>query len=558
VAAIALDSAEWWYLERLMAAGKAPNLARLRARSAEIPLVTEMAYRTELVWGRFLSGREPLEEQDWAASSVFHPHDYTLTKNTVSMATPFYALGSGTKVIALDLIHSHPVDGVDGAQVVGWGSHSPQFPRSSKPAGLLTEIDERFGVNPAFNNEFGYGWYDPPYLEALGQASAVGAERRFDAARWLLEQHPDWDLLVTCVSEFHTIGHQMWHGIDERHPLHGTPWAETAGRCSDQTATELDASIGRLVDALPDDTTVLVFALHGMQVADDVASTLLMPELFHRLHVGKGRGLLADPDQEAWRRDGMPPMVPEAGEEWGDYIADRFADDPKGQLRRAVRRRMSRRTFDGLRRLAGKPMTVPQAAMANTTPPEFTDVTVEDIDRFRRGIDFQVVAWYRRHWPQMPYFALPTFGDGHVRVNLRGRERDGIVERDDYRRACDDAIDVLRQAINPRTGSSIVGDVIRLRDGDPCDPDGPDADLLIVFQDGPDAVDHPDVGTVGPYPHLRSAQHSPNGFVLMSGPGVLPGRREARPTIDLTPTVLSLLGADTAACHGTSFAQLVP
>ncbi|MCU1373770.1 MAG: hypothetical protein JWO68_1056 [Actinomycetia bacterium] len=558
VAAIALDSAEWWYVERLMAAGKAPNLARLRARSAEIPLVTEMAYRTEAVWARFLSGREPLEEKDWAASSVFHPDDYTLSKNTVTMATPFFALGPGTKVIAHDLIHSRPVDGVDGTQVVAWGSHSPQYPRSSKPAGLLTEIDARFGINPAFNNEFGYGWYDGPYLEALGQASAVGAERRFETVRWLLDQHPDWDLLVTCMSEFHTIGHQMWHGVDERHPLHGTPWSDVAGRCSDAAAIELDASLGRLLDTLPDDATVLVFALHGQQTADDIASTLLMPELFHRLHVGRGKGLMADPDQAAWRRAGMPPMLPGPGEEWGDYIIDRFADDRAARVRRALRQRVSRRTFDAFRRLAGKPMTVPQAAMAHVTPPEVIDPTEADIDRFRGPNDFQAVAWYQRHWAGMPYFALPTFGDGHVRVNLQGRERDGIVEAGDHKRACDDAIEVLRQATNPRTGKPIVGDVLRLRDDDPFDPDGPDADLLIVFQDGPDALEHPAVGTVGPFPHLRASQHSPNGFAFLSGPGVQPGPRPARPAIDMTPTVLSLLGADTSRCRGTSFAELVP
>jgi predicted AlkP superfamily phosphohydrolase/phosphomutase len=157
----------------------------------------------------------------------------------------------------------------------------------------------------------------------------------------------------------------------------------------------------------------------------------------------------------------------------------------------------------------------------------------------------------------MPYFALPTFGDGHVRINLKGREVHGVVDTDDHRRACDDAIAVLQASRNPRTGKSVVADVIRLRDADPLDPDGPDADLLIVFADGPDALEHPDVGVVGPFPHLRSSQHSPNGFALLSGPGVTPGPRESRPAIDLTPTVLSLLGADTSRCRGSSFAQLV-
>ena len=131
------------------------------------------------------------------------------------------------------------------------------------------------------------------------------------------------------------------------------------------------------------------------------------------------------------------------------------------------------------------------------------------------------------------------------------------MAKDDYKKACEEAISHLRSSINPRTGESIVDDVIWLREDDPYDPDGPDADLLVVFGRGPDALVHPEVGMVGPYPHLRSSQHSPNGFCFLSGPGVTPGPREARPTIDLTPTVLSLLGADTSACRGSSFAQLV-
>ena len=47
--------------------------------------------------------------------------------------------------------------------------------------------------------------------------------------------------------------------------------------------------------------------------------------------------------------------------------------------------------------------------------------------KFREPPRDQVAYWYRKFWPRMPYFALPSFADGHVRVNLRGRGQAGRV-----------------------------------------------------------------------------------------------------------------------------------
>jgi predicted AlkP superfamily phosphohydrolase/phosphomutase len=544
VAAIAIDAAEWWYLERLLAAGHLPNLARLRARGAEVRLRNEVAYRSELVWARFLSGREPIEDKDWAVSITFDPATYGLGKNTASTATPFYA--GDLDVVALDLIHSYPAPGVRGPQVVGWGAHSPQWPRTSAPAGLLTEIDRRFGVNPAFDNDFDYGWHDPEFIDALTSACVVGASRRTDIARWLLEQNPGWELFLTCVSELHSMGHQMWHGVDPRHPLHGVaPTAERAGARMRQISAAVDAEVGRLVEAVGEDTTVVVFAMHGFQPADDLVSTVLMPELFSRLHLG--RALLRDPDQRAWRAAGCPPVIPRPDQHIGSMVAGAFADGPKQRLRRAMAAAVPGSAFAMLRRAAGRPVPAPLAAMSHVTPPEANGDLEARLEALREGPEYEVAAWYRPHWARMPYFALPSFADGHVRVNLAGRERDGMVDPVDYGRTLDAAERILGECRDARTGLPIVADVLRMRADDPFDPDGPDADLLVIFDGAPDAIEHPTVGTIGPFPHLRAAHHSPDGFALMAGPGVTPGDLGVRSAADLGPTILGLLGRPTPA-----------
>ena len=546
VAAIVIDAAEWRYLEPLVEAGRLPNLARLRERGIEAKIDTPMAYRSELVWARFLHGAEPLEEREWPVCITFDPSTYTTGTNTASTRDPFFALDDGTKVVTLDLIHHSPSQNVEGIQVIGWGSHSPMWPRQSVPAGLLTEIDRRFGTNPAFGNDFDYGWHQPDFIDALRRCCEVGARRRVDIAEWLLtERLPDWDLFVTCISEFHSVGHQLWHGVDERHPLHGVaPTSDLAAEAVAAVTEVVDAQIGRLLDVVGEDTTVLVCSFHGFQPADDVVGTVLLPELFHRMQVGGS--LLKDPDQDAWRRNGCPPVLPAPDEHIGAYYVDRFADSPKQRIRRAVRQTVPRAGFEALRVLTRRPPLAKLAEMAKPTPPETLKLTDELLAKYEEEPTYQVASWYRRHWPAMRWFALPSFADGHVRVNLEGRERDGVVRREDYASVLDEVEAVLGACRDARTGEPIVERCIRMMEDDPYAPDGPDADILVVFRGAPDAIDHPDVGTIGPHPHLRTSHHSPDGFAFVAGPGIERADLGHRPAVDLAATVAALLGTDRA------------
>ena len=154
-------------------------------------------------------------------------------------------------------------------------------------AGLLTEIDERFGPHPGFDNDYDGAWYVGQFIDHLAEAQLEGARRRVDIVNWLQEREPDWDLLFTVMSEPHSAGHHMWHGIDPSHPLHKAPTAEQARRRLIEVYHAVDAEIGRLIDSLPADTSVAVFAVHGMQPnANDVPSMVLLPELLHRITFG--------------------------------------------------------------------------------------------------------------------------------------------------------------------------------------------------------------------------------------------------------------------------------
>jgi predicted AlkP superfamily phosphohydrolase/phosphomutase len=515
LAAIGIDAAELSLVQRLMAAGKLPNLRALSERSARFRLESVSAYRSDLAWVRFLTGRSA-ESLGWHGVLDFDPTRYVVEGHGTLVAAPFYALADRRSVV-FDVPGSVIDEAVDGVQVTGWGTHSAQWWRASSPAGLLSEIDARFGTNPAFGNEHDIAWHEPGRIDALAEASRTGSRRRIDALLWLAESSPGWDLLLSATSEVHTMCHQLWFGVDEDHPLHGiAPTTQLAGQRVIDTFVDTDDAVGRVVAALGPDVTVVVFALHGMQPADDAAATVLLPEA------------------------GMP---------WHRYLRDRFHDGRADLVRRAGR--LAPPGVYGLaRRIAGKPALYDPAELPVSTPPEVDLATAGTW--LHRDMDWSVSSWYRRHWRGMPWFAIPTFDDALIRINLEGRESHGMVPRSGYDRACADITTFVHELVDGRTGRPAVAEVALLRAADPFDARGANADVLVRWNGAPDALLHPALGMVGPVPHARTGGHSSNGFAFIAGPGINPGDRGTHPVADLTATLVALMGAQNEAVEGIS------
>jgi len=146
----------------------------------------------------------------------------------------------------------------------------------------------------------------------------------------------------------------------------------------------------------------------------------------------------------------------------------------------------------------------------------------------------------------MRSFALPSFADGHIRLNVAGREASGLVAPAEYDAECDRITELLESATDPRTGRPIVRSVIRTRsDALDADPRLPHADLVVVWESTPcDVVDAPGVGRIGPVPYYRTGGHKNTGFMIARGPDIAAGGRlDNADVVDFAPTILDLLGA---------------
>jgi hypothetical protein len=165
-------------------------------------------------------------------------------------------------------------------------------------------------------------------------------------------------------------------------------------------------------------------------------------------------------------------------------------------------------------------------------------------------------AHYARFWPRMRAFALPAYYDGQIRINLRGRERGGLVPIEDYARTCDEIEELLRECRDPIRGASVISSVERAS-GSPLELGPHEADLTVVWKDAPLGLDHPRLGKIGPLPYRRTGGHTGgDGFAWMSGPLVRPGSGGRRSAFDVVPTVIELLGQPPLAVSGRSFAGL--
>ncbi len=280
--------------------------------------------------------------------------------------------------------------------------------------------------------------------------------------------------------------------------------------------------------------SIIAFNMGGMGPNHcDIQSMVLLPELLYRHAFG--HSLLTVPpawtatpnrlpileEHDSWDTARVswvpePPREPEAAAAAGTLsaIAHRLPEPVKGLLKVARSAAADWRSHHA--------------------PPE------------RRDFDYMPSYRYRHHWPRMPAFALPSFLDGRIRINLRGRERHGIVELSQYEETCRTLETLLGECRDPRTGEPAVATIERASTANPLALASSESDLLVVWRDVVAALEHPRLGLIGPVPLRRTGGHTRHGIAYLAAPGLEPGERGVRSSFDVVPTIVQLLGAKPA------------
>jgi predicted AlkP superfamily phosphohydrolase/phosphomutase len=299
-------------------------------------------------------------------------------------------------------------------------------------------------------------------------------------ARQLLQRN-DLDHVFVVFAEAHKAGHFLWKYMDSSHPEHifAGPRLRNALLRIYQL---LDRQLAELSRELTDRDNLLIFSDHGMQA--NYRGDQFVAPILDRLGLCKG-GLTA--------HQGLASPGPSHGA------------DTNG----------------------GTPLTTSAGAcrFARGLPSAFGTLLKEMAPHFiTRPLRRYFGAAARIDWSQTQVFQLPTDRNSYLRVNLRGREPHGIVDRGmQYDQLLAAIESELRALVNVETGKPAVEAVFKVHElyPGPRVDDLPDMAILWSSDAPLNIVESPRLGRMEiRVREGRSGNHRAEGFLLARGPDI--------------------------------------
>lgn len=514
IVVIGLDSADYYLIKNWVNEGYLPTLASVIAHGSWGKIKSTADIGSGTVWPSYFTGSSPAKHRGLQLHARrIKPGTYRLAyfpphANLVKRE-PFWLQLSraGKRIAVLDVPMTYPVEGLNGIQLVGWGAHSPQWHLDSWPPELIKEVITRFGSYPAPDDDE----LSPRGLTQLSEfytGLITGIERKGLISRYYLDQEA-WDLFITVFAEPHCVGHNFWHLTDKNHPEYNSETAKTLGDSIFNVYKLIDFEISKIINSTPD-VSFFIMSTEGM--GPSYTGSHLLPEIIRRLgmssrETSSGSMLSKTLKDPASRLRQLIPAV-----RWG----------PDSAIRN-IRRNLPTSLIK-LIELGRK--LVPKNTW-NTWKCYLTTL----------GNDWQ---WSRA-------FSLPSDFNGAIRINLKGREPYGLVEKGvEYDALCNELIHELSQLINMDTGRKAVSEVMRVDQFHKGDYINELPDIVVTWAgDAPiRGLYSSRIGIVtGETLPFRTGAHRSYGFLIASGNHVVKdGNLDGANIMDIAPTILYLMG----------------
>jgi predicted AlkP superfamily phosphohydrolase/phosphomutase len=499
IAVIQFDAASAALLARLGAEGRLPNLEALRARGARIELEGPADHFPASAYQTLYRGVEVGDH------GLFYPFQWAAERQSIRLAAEFGAApaiwerlaGAGRSTLAIDPYECHAPRESEGVLVSGWGMRERVvLERWSRPAGRDRALRRRHG-RPADVTEV-FGAQRPAELQRLRERFLAAPARVADAAIELLGERR-FDVVWITFAAPHLAGHRLWEVppyLDDGRL--GAAKREAIDSALADVYAEVDAQLGRVLEALPDEADTIACSVLGMDVNTSRAD--MLPAMLAAV-LGGGTG------------GGGGGEDSDSGAMW------RLRAALSGRLRGAV-----------------------AAAMPDRMALELT-ARLE-----LRGVD----------WSATRAFAHPADNQGYIRLNLAGRERDGIVAAEEVEELVASIRAGLADFRDPDGQPAVasVDSVAERWQGSAADrlPD-----LVVRWRPTSavaiEALHSPRFGTVRRqgYGSGRTGNHTDGDAWAILAPGTSRLRDPGRPAriADIAATVAALNGVDLDGLAGT-------
>jgi len=411
---IGIDGATFDLLKPWMEIGHLPTLSGLVKGGASCALQSTLPPNSAPAWTSFMTGMNPGKHSIYGFTRVEPENGYEIKVN--SGATRYartvwqYLSELGNRSIAINTPMMYPPDPINGIVVTGIDTPGLES-QFTYPSDFRDEV---FKEVPDYLLDV-RAWG----VTAVGERRALifadikrMVESRRRLALHLLETQT-WDLFTVVFTATDRVQHFFWRFLDPNHPLYDPSEAPEYHDAILRIYKQVDESIRDVLDYCDDKTTVIVMSDHGFGPQHKLfrINKWLVENQFLSLTYKKSNHIS--------RRvtSGVSKWFYRELEIVMDLARKKFSDTTKDQLKRL---------FPRLRQQVASQLLF-------------------------SGIDWSSTKVY--HTAEFP---------GSLRINLKGREVNGIVEPgSEYEAVCETLKQDLEGYLDPETGKRVFERVFR-------------------------------------------------------------------------------------------------
>ena len=503
VAVIGLDGATIGLIDTWVKEGKLPNLTGLMRKGVYGRLESVPNMNSAPAWTSMMTGKNPGKHGIYYFyEKIFGTYDIRYLNGGDRKSETIWTILSraGKKVGVINVPMTYPAEEVNGFMIAGVDAPGIDSPGAVYPAHLHNDL-----VNKINNYVIQPGMPGLVAANKLDEALKRGfqaIDARLEASLYFMNKF-EWDFFMVVFCEIDAAQHLFWKYMDADYAGYDHEGAKKYGDVIYKFYKKCDDALGKLLSALPPDTTVIIHSDHGAGPAEK-GPCYLNSFLEHI-------GLLEF----------------KKGNSYG--LKGNFAGFKRCFFQKAftlVQKHTSRQTKENLLKLFPKLR-----------------------DKIETGRFFSNINWSKTR----------MFGESsriELWVNQKGREKYGIVEPcDGYDQLINYVTRELYRWRDPQTGKKVVRKVLRKEEIYHGDYAHTAPDLLILFNNdlivsGIALVDEESGKLIiaetpeGIEDHSGlSGVHTDNGFFVISGSNIKSGiKLEGVNIVDLAPTILSLMG----------------
>lgn len=502
IAILQFDGASRIHLERMLVAGHLPGLASLRSRGNWLELSTPAVHFEGAAAYSLSTG------VDLGGHGLYYPWLWSAAEQRVRFyddvpapETVWERIGrAGRRSLVIDPYEMRAPETMQGLFLTGWQFKNRVVLRTrSVPRSMQRKLERELGRPPV--GEEVYGRPETPSLLRLKNSLVAAPRRGADVIETILKREP-FDLVWISLSAAHLGGHRFYDITQFSEELELARHRELVTALHDIYRAVNDA-LARIVAVLPNGTDLIVMSPTGM--GPNNSRSHLLPAMLEAVLTDRDPHKYlhhAAPGSSLWR---IRSAVPTSVRAWiAQMIPDRLA------LELAARLEL-------------------------------------------RGVQ----------WDRTKAFTMPSDDAGYLRLNLRGRERDGIVEPKEVEPLLEKITNGLLTFQN-NDGSQAIRKIWRLSElGYPGSCHDQLPDLVIQWNERPvmplmgiRSIQFREIPSPG-WGTGRTGCHTGEAWAL-----VIPGGSQLRTPItalhiiDIAPTICTVLGVDPAGLRGQSLLEL--